>query len=138
MCSGGLALECRKLVKAGRFWYGQAGTATDSEFCRLWLEAGANVGAWPDDLELDDQSHGIVVRSRTGEAYFIDGKRPVLLQCFSPHIAVGSGSDYALAAMRLGKTAVEAVDFASQSDLFTGNGVDHIDIRKRPKPRAKR
>lgn len=37
-----------------------------------------------------------------------------------PKSAVGSGGDYAVAAMRLGKDAKEAVEFASTLDIYTG------------------
>jgi ATP-dependent protease HslVU (ClpYQ) peptidase subunit len=137
MCSGGLLQECRKLVKAGRYWYGQAGTATDSEFVRMWLEAGADVSGWPDDLELEDQIHGLAVHARTKIVYIVEGSRPVLIRCWDTCVATGSGRDFALSAMRMGKVATEAVEFAAQFDIYTGNGVDSVEIRKRPRARRK-
>jgi len=42
--------------------------------------------------------------------------------------ACGSGCDFATAAMALGKTAPEAVLFASRFDLYTGNDVTFFDV----------
>lgn len=44
-------------------------------------------------------------------------------------IAFGSGRDYALAAMYLGKSAREAVDVACFFDDFCGNGIDAMEVR---------
>lgn len=42
--------------------------------------------------------------------------------------AVGTGRDYALAAMHLGKSAIEAVMVASRFDVYTGMGVDVLNL----------
>ena len=41
-------------------------------------------------------------------------------------VTIGSGCEFALAACDLGKTAVEAVEYASTRDVFTGGGVDWV------------
>jgi hypothetical protein len=47
-----------------------------------------------------------------------------------PHqiYAIGSGADFALAAMHLGKTAVEAVELACKLSVWCGSGVDAIEL----------
>lgn len=42
--------------------------------------------------------------------------------------SVGSGRDFALAAMALGKTAHEAVELASTFDVYTGGSVDCFEV----------
>jgi ATP-dependent protease HslVU (ClpYQ) peptidase subunit len=42
--------------------------------------------------------------------------------------ALGSGRDFALAAMYLGKNAREAVEIAMEFDLETGKGVDCLEV----------
>jgi hypothetical protein len=44
-------------------------------------------------------------------------------------VAVGSGRDYAMAAMALGHTARVGVEIASRFDPGTGNGVDELQFR---------
>lgn len=55
-----------------------------------------------------------------------DSPTPVALE--TPHFAIGSGSEYALAAMHLGCTAREAVDVACDLDVGCGNGVDILTL----------
>ena len=43
--------------------------------------------------------------------------------------AFGSGADFATGAMLAGKTAMEAVAIAAQCDIYTGGGVQFIDIQ---------
>lgn len=63
-----------------------------------------------------------------GEMYIADH-----LFCFEklahPHYAVGSGWSFALAAMALGKNAIEAVEFASQFDIYTNDKVRWINVK---------
>ena len=44
------------------------------------------------------------------------------------NFAIGSGRDFALAAMHLGKTAVEAVEVACHFDSGCGNGIDTLTL----------
>jgi ATP-dependent protease HslVU (ClpYQ) peptidase subunit len=53
---------------------------------------------------------------------------PYPIRIESEKWAVGSGRDFALAAMYLGKDAVAAVVVASVFDVATGNGVDSITL----------
>lgn len=64
----------------------------------------------------------------------------------APFFAVGSGADFALMAMELGKGAAEAVSLSARFDTGTGDGVDSLafipakrtQARKPSKGRAKR
>lgn len=42
--------------------------------------------------------------------------------------AAGSGLEFALAAMLCGRSAAEAVAVAAQLDIYTGDGVDELDL----------
>lgn len=55
------------------------------------------------------------------KAYKLDG--PVFLEIEAPYHAIGSGRDFAIAAMHLGKTAEEAVMIASHFDNNTDSRV---------------
>lgn len=63
-----------------------------------------------------------------------DCKPYVLLSRFIPmpifdrFYALGTGGPYALAAMRLGKNAIDAVKFASTFDCHTDDEVQYIDV----------
>lgn len=45
-----------------------------------------------------------------------------------PHFAIGSGYQYAIAAMESGKTPYEAVKVASKFDIYTGKGFDKLEM----------
>jgi hypothetical protein len=57
---------------------------------------------------------------------------PTVPHSFSvrPPCAIGSGMDFALAAMACGKTAAEAVEIAARFDPNTGGRVDVIDCQE--------
>ena len=53
-------------------------------------------------------------------------KRPVLALVRERFVADGSGRDFAIAAMALGRTARQAVALAARFDVYTGGGIDSI------------
>lgn len=81
-----------------------------------WMAAGK-----PGTIALQDNFSALVIDRghcwRYGQqlqGYLID----------APFWAAGSGADYAIGAMAMGANAREAVEIASQYDVFTGCGVD--------------
>lgn len=121
LCSN-LPRRTRKLWVSEHWAYGGAGNLPDITDIALWLAAGAKQEDRP-TLE-DGGSCGIAVRRRDGKAFKVEGKRPMLAPVSERFIADGSGRDFAIAAMALGKTARQAVAFASRFDVYTGLGVD--------------
>ncbi len=62
-----------------------------------------------------------------GELWSYAGSHSCKLRADMP-IAIGSGRQFALAAMDLGKSAEEAIIYASSRDMFTNNVVQTIEI----------
>lgn len=62
-----------------------------------------------------------------GECYTVD-KEITLDPIVHPYVAAGSGWQWAMAAMALGKTAIEAVEFAHEFDVFTNDKVRWINV----------
>ena len=63
--------------------------------------------------------------SPTAKGKFLKYERSAIpFKIESPFIALGTGREYAMAAMHLGKTAAEAIEVAAHFDSGTGNGVD--------------
>lgn len=97
-------------------------------------------------LDLESLSAFTVVRYKTRKV--MQDRYEVLEYERTPHPiriedklrAWGSGRDFALAAMHLGKTAAEAVTFACQFDSACGNGVDTLAFTESPqeKPLTRR
>ena len=98
-----------------------AGHAGAGALVFQWLDKGAMA----DDYPLSDpELCTVIVITKDGQILQFDGSAPVKLE--APFYAIGSGRDFALAAMHLGKSAKEAVEISSELDQSTGNGVDVV------------
>jgi ATP-dependent protease HslVU (ClpYQ) peptidase subunit len=88
-----------------------------------WRKAGSPASSKP-ELKDDDGFHALIVRR---DAVLFLGGRMVPIAMNAP-IAIGSGRDFALAAMKCGKGAVKAVEIAAELDTATGGGVDWVKV----------
>lgn len=86
-----------------------------------WLEAGA------DETRKPSIADGVVecLFVLRGKCFLLEG-RLVPIPVEDKFQAVGSGADYALCAMYLGKTAAEAVAIAAIFDAYTGGDVTEL------------
>jgi hypothetical protein len=117
-----LARQGRKLFHCGRYAYAACGHASEAELVAEWLRDGANP---KERVRFDEEGlRGIAVRKDDGRVFTVQGKVVALVGHRFGNLAFGSGGDYALAAMALGRTAGQAVQFAARFDLYTGLGVD--------------
>lgn len=97
-----------------------------------WYLAGAVPADYPCPTD-DQNSSGFVAiegpsrvrRFSYGSKFSTDEKFPFVL---------GSGGDYAMAAMVCGKTPQEAIEIAAMFDLGTGGKIQTIDIAEATKP----
>jgi ATP-dependent protease HslVU (ClpYQ) peptidase subunit len=69
----------------------------------------------------DDATHGIYVDEYG--AYYVEGKRPVLIPVEDTVTGVGSGRNMAIAALRCGRTAEQAVLLAEEFDAWSSGPV---------------
>lgn len=76
------------------------------------------------------ECQALMVRGTGGEVSFVsvndDGIADVFI--LEQSFALGSGSDFATAALDFGKTAVEAVAYAATRDVYTGGTITLFDI----------
>jgi hypothetical protein len=119
---GGSRRFVRKLFDCGEWMYGGTGNFDEVHLIAEWLTGGAKTS---ERVTLDESNHcGIAVRKDDGRAFSVEGKRVLFVAIRGERFATGSGHEYAMAAMTLGKTAAQAVAFAARFDLYTGLGVD--------------
>lgn len=92
-----------------------------------WFKSGADPDKWPSIQSDKDEwgSLGIIMPDKTILRY---DRRPYPFIIEEKFFAVGSGRDYALAAMSLGCTAEKAVEVASQFCPNCGLGVDTLTL----------
>lgn len=111
-----------KLRVTDRFIYGMAGYESEGIVIARWLADGADVTKPP--AVDDDGAKGIIIDRKSGRAFIPSGKSCAFLPVHEPFFAVGSGRDFAIAAMALGKSAEEAVNLAAFYDASTGGIVE--------------
>lgn len=99
-------------LKDGRI-VGGAGCAYSLGVMRAWLESGGDVPSVSEDFTMLILSKE-GVKSVNHRGHFID--EPLIA-------AVGSGMDFALAAMELGASPAEAIVIASKRDVHTGGEI---------------
>lgn len=87
-----------------------------------WFKDGRKAADWP--AAQKDGNGATAFYVDPAATLWLYDKTPHPQMCEDRFDAGGSGRDYALAAMHLGKTAREAVEVAIQFDANCGNGVD--------------
>ena len=101
---------------------GLVGALGASRAMRDWYIAGANPDAFP-KLRPDTNAVLIVVHA-DGSLSEYSGEPYACRYAAGLPYAAGTGESAALAAMRCGKTAAEAVQIACEVDIYCGGGVD--------------
>jgi hypothetical protein len=125
--AAGMAYEVCKLRRTadGRL-LGFSGDIGVGMLMLEWLDRG---GARPPQQDTDRWA--TVLEITPDGACWCHG-RDARWRIEQPFFAIGSGRDFALAAMALGRTAPEAVDLAARFDTGTGNGVDALALEGAP------
>lgn len=104
---------------------GVSGTAAKAAEFFEWYRLGADPATYPTRGEADYFNGLVIVLGPQIRRYEVVGV-PFVVE-MDKH-AIGSGRDFAVMAMHLGKTAAEAVELASVFDEQCGNGVDLLHL----------
>lgn len=121
----GLRSECHdKILKGRDFLLGCSGSTGLIQ--KWWVKHGSTMDAATliaegfCDYELDKNDPSLMLVCRQGVYRHVSG---VFLLNDRPFFAVGSGRDYALAALYLGANASHAVEVAAAFDINTGGPI---------------
>lgn len=117
-----------KIFRVGDFLVALAGRADMMGEFVHWIENGCQREAYPRRVGPtgDSEFQALVIKP--------DGKvlryesTPFPFEIEDTCHALGSGRDYAIAAMACGKSAREAIEIAARFDENTGNGLDAFDF----------
>lgn len=90
-----------------------------------WFKDGCSLGNFPAKARDDEATLTVVMR---GGAVVMYTTGPVPAHIEDRQIALGSGRDYALAAMHLGHDARTAVEVACHFEVHCGNGIDTLEF----------
>lgn len=119
----------RRVTKIFRVPEGLVGFAGDGDYALEfleWFNNGRVVADYPKSLA--DGAVGAIFIDQDKRCWGYT-KVPYPQLCEDAFDALGSGRDYALAAMYLGKTAKEAVEVAIALDNGCGKGIDVLEIK---------
>jgi hypothetical protein len=121
---GGLHATTTKIrrLSGGRLAVGCGAASIVAEVC-AWLNAGADPAAFPEAQRSEEGCSPVLV-VQPGGALLQYERSPHPVAIENPFWAIGSGRDFAMMAMRLGKTAAEAVALTAELCNNCGNGVD--------------
>ncbi len=126
-CVGGLINSLTKIHRIGDLLVGGSG---DQDFVNVmleWIRTGRDPATFPaSQKDKDDWQHVLVVERDGTTSLYERTPHPIRFE--QPHVAIGSGRDFARAAMHLGCTARAAVEVAIALDCGCGNGVDALDL----------
>ena len=121
---GSLARTTTKIFRVGEALAGYAGDADMGEELLAWFKDGSDPAKFPASQRDRENFTGLLVIRHGGHEIWKYERTPYPIRFPPQQFAIGSGRDFALAAMRCGRDAVAAVDIACIFDTGCGNGVD--------------
>ena len=124
---GGLYRTGTKIFRVGSSLVGYAGSGAQCSEMLAWARGGFRKAAFP-EAQRDTENSIVLLVIRPHGVIQIYEHSPCAIEYEDKQFAIGSGRDYALAAMRLGKNARDAVLLAAEFDPGTGNGVDTLTL----------
>lgn len=92
-----------------------------------WYERGAKPEEWPNHQKNEDRWVPLFVIKNDG-VINVYNRDPYSWEIEDKIYAIGSGGDFALAAMTMGKTAYEAVELACSLTIDCGCGIDVLTL----------
>ncbi len=125
--NGTLPRTTTKIFRAAGMLVGASGDHAVALQLLRWHRDGADPKEFPKAAEGDSVSLLVI---HPGNRVWLYTSGPVAAEFHDRHFAIGSGRDFAIAAMHLGKTAVEAVEIACLFDNYCGNGVDTLEFER--------
>lgn len=125
----GYPLTLTKIWRVRGALIGICGSAMEAKTLKRWFEDGAKPEDYPAFQTDKDRYSTLLVIEKlpiNGIRILEYGSTPDPMEVEEFQHAIGSGRDFALAAMAMGKSARYAVELATRFDTDTGNGVDEL------------
>ena len=125
----GYKSSCVKIKRSRGHLIFCAGESGISEALFDWFDKGADPAKFPDAQKTDKFEYLCAINPARQIIKFSHTPFPYIIR--DRFYATGCGRDYAVAAMHLGHSAVQAVKVACKLDAFCGMGIDTLTLRKR-------
>lgn len=124
-CGGSLHSTVTKIFKVNGTLVGVSGDFVVGMSMLNWLLKGGDAAAFPEKQKVRETYATVVQIDTDGKVWKYEDT-PYPFRVEEPFYAIGSGRDFAIAAMHYGKSSLEAVLLASRFDPGCGNGVDAL------------
>lgn len=96
-----------------------------------WFSGGCKDEDWP-ELQYENRDCAMLVVEESGVVKMYE-RYPIPIVMEHKFHAIGSGRDFAMAAMHLGHDPIKAVEVACELDAYTGGGIDVVFLKDPPK-----
>ncbi len=124
---GGLHATTTKLHRIDGMLIGCAGLTAHITEMVAWVKAGREAAQLPTPQRSTSDCISMLLIDRDGSVlHYESSAYPILIE--GDKWAIGSGRDFAMAAMHLGCDARRAVEVACALDATCGNGIDTLEL----------
>lgn len=124
---GGLKRTVTKIQRIGNLLVGGSGESAFISNVIEWIRAGRDPVAFPASQKDKDDWQPVMVVEPDGSILVYE-RTPHPVRWLDKHGAIGSGRDYAMAALHLGHCARVAVEVACALDPHCGGGIDTLEL----------
>lgn len=122
---GSLYRTTTKIHRVGSMLVGYSGAGAQVREMLAWARGGFKKSAFP-EIQRDSENSIALLVIRPKGLVLVYEHTPHPIEYEDKQFAIGSGRDFALAAMYLGKSAKDAVFIAAEFDPGCGGGVDTL------------
>ncbi len=126
-CVGSMVNTVTKIRRIGVLLVGGAGDMSYVLAMFDWIRAGRARDDFPADQRSAENWQPIIVVEADGTAVIYE-RTPFPIRYEQKFAAIGSGREFARAALYMGATAAEAVSVACALDNGCGNGIDTLEL----------
>lgn len=117
-----IAMYANKLIRVKNGWLTGCGTLRDIYKLKDYIEG--KLKEVPTDLDMTC----FHLTKRSFIRYEADGYPMPMVNFKNLKTATGTGWEWAMAAMDMGKNAIEAVEYAREKDIYTGGKINYVEI----------
>jgi 20S proteasome alpha/beta subunit len=122
---GCLARTVTKIWKVRDMLVGGSGSADVVQSMLWWVRHGCDPDRFPAMQNSEEFAPFLVIKA---DGIWLYERTPNPIEFHDPIFAIGSGREYAMAAMHLGRSAREAVELACIYDPNCGRGIDELKL----------
>lgn len=109
----------------GTLWGVSTNCVGGDAMLKRWVDAGCPA---PSSDDLKPESFELLLVRPNGEVFLANGNLDLTGPLTADYYAAGSGDQYAMGALAMGASAVDAVRIASGLDIWSGGGVDTLTL----------